>query len=57
MANTRILQVFQCDKRDFGGSGRIALPLAELNFFPKARAVCATLRSGPARFMALVRQT
>jgi len=32
MANTRILQVFQCDKRDFAGSGRIALPLAGTYF-------------------------
>jgi hypothetical protein len=43
MANTRILQVFQCDKRDFAGSGRIKLPLAGTHFFSKAQAVCAGL--------------
>src|SRR5258708_29606559 len=52
MANTRILQVFQCDKRDFGGSGRIALPLAELNFF-RGPDRSASLPSGLARSMAV----
>src|SRR5258706_81673 len=52
MANTRILQVFQCDKRDFGGSGRIALPLAELNFF-RGPGRSASLPSGLARSMAV----
>jgi hypothetical protein len=33
MANTRILQVFQCDMRHFAGSGRIAQRRAELVFF------------------------
>jgi hypothetical protein len=33
MANTRILQVFQCDKCDFAGSGRIALAPDGTHFY------------------------